>query len=202
MEGLLEALRREARGEFDQALVLYQGLLGAPNPVDRLGIVQAVARCSERLGRFREAAPFHRDAAQMYLEVEELLMKQVERTLHALLEYRQCLQDASGDLDYQRSVIREYQKTLQEGWDVAGEQLSHEALYAAALFELLGDSAESGRYYFLVGDALGETTYEKPDATVLAVVRSSYENAAEAFTKAGEKAKADLARKRALALVS
>src|SRR3972149_6354382 len=61
---LLEAIEAEVRGDFKTAAAAYETLTDVGSTLDRIGIYQALARCREKAGELRDAAPWRREGGQ------------------------------------------------------------------------------------------------------------------------------------------
>jgi hypothetical protein len=94
MSLLLQAATAEVEGRHQEAIEAYQGLVGNNSAIDEVGICQALARCSEKLGRRVEAAKWRYSAGSAYLDVPASVMERPEALYYALLELRAA--DRSG----------------------------------------------------------------------------------------------------------
>src|SRR5205823_9270779 len=82
-----QAIAAEALGDFTGALEHYSRLTESGSPLDRVGILQALARCAEKLGRLKDAGGWRRKAGQAYRALRDEEMKADERDYLALVEY-------------------------------------------------------------------------------------------------------------------
>src|SRR5438477_11242867 len=96
MSDLTEAIAAEALGDFAKALDHYSRLTESGSPLDRGGILQALARCAEKLGRLKDAGGWRRKAGQVYRALRDEEMKADERAFLDPGEYRNPVQDLHG----------------------------------------------------------------------------------------------------------
>jgi hypothetical protein len=184
MSDLLAAIEAEARGEFAKALDHYAKLTGAGSAIDRIGIFQALARSNEKLGRLHEAGAWRRRAGQGYLALGDDEMGKDEREYLALVEYRNAVQNLTGDPSIP-DVAKEYAAVLKENFSAGAEGLTHEGLFAGAFFRSLGDHLTAAKYFFDTAEAMSEQATETGDPTLREATILAYERAMEAATKAG-----------------
>ena len=184
MSDLLAAIEAEALGEFAKALDHYANLTDAGSALDRIGILQALARCNERLGRLRDAGGWRRKAGQGYLALRDDEMGKDERQYLALVEYRNAVQDLTGDSSLQ-DVAKEYAAVLKENFSAGAEGLTHEGLFAGAFFRSVGDHLTAAKYFFDTAEAMSEQATSSGDAALRETTILTYERAMEAATKAG-----------------
>jgi tetratricopeptide (TPR) repeat protein len=196
MSHLVEAIEAEAHSDFAKALGLYARLTEGGSPLDRIGIHQALARCSEKLGRLREAGAWRRKAGQGYLALPEDVMKADERRYLALVEYRNAVQDLHGDPSL-AEVTKEYASVLKDNFSEGAEGLTHEGLFAGAFFQAQGDDLLAAKYYFDTAEALSEQASSAGDASAREAAILAYERAHETATKAGRPDVARVAQVRA-----
>lgn len=190
MSDLLEAIEAEARGDFATALAHYAKLTDSGSPLDRVGILQALARCSEKLGRLREAGTWRRKAGQGYLALKDERMAKDERQYLALVEYRNAVQNLHGDSS-QTEVAKEYAAVLKDNFAGGAEGLTHEGLFAGAFFQALGDHLQAAKYFFDTAEAMSEQAADSNDKELRLAAAVAYERAMQSATKAG---RADVAR--------
>src|SRR6266700_1749912 len=167
MSDLVEAIEAEARGDFSQALTHYEKLTVSGSAIDRVGILQALARCNEKLGRLRD-----------------------ERQYLALVEYRNAVQDLHGDPSL-KEVAKEYAAVLKDNFSGGAEGLTHEGLFAGAFFRALGDHLTAAKYFFDTAEVMSEQASTSGDAELREATILVYERAMDSATKAG---RADVAR--------
>jgi len=184
MSDLLAAIEAEALGEFAKALDHYANLTDAGSALDRIGILQALARCNEKLGRLRDAGGWRRKAGQGYLALRDDEMGKDERQYLALVEYRNAVQDLTGDSSLQ-DVAKEYAAVLKENFSAGAEGLTHEGLFAGAFFRSVGDHLTAAKYFFDTAEAMSEQATSSGDAALRQTTILTYERAMEAATKAG-----------------
>jgi len=190
MSDLVEAIEAEARGDLEGALGHYARLTDSGSSLDRVGIFQALARCSERLGRLRDAGLWRRRAGQGYLALADTEMARDERLYLALVEYRHAVQDLLGDPALQE-VAKEYAGVLKETFSGGAEGLTHEGLFAGAFFRVMGDHLAAAKYFFDSAEALSEQAAATNDPGLRAAAIAAYERARDSATRAG---RADVAR--------
>ena len=196
MSDLLEAIEAEARGDFAKALVHYARLTQSGSALDRVGIVQALARCNEKLGRLKEAGAWRRKAGQGYLSLTDDEMARDERQYLALVEYRNAVQDLHGDASLPE-VAKEYAAVLKDNFSGGAEGLTHEGLFAGAFFRTLGDHLTAAKYFFDTAEAMSEQATTSGDASLREATILAYERAMESATKAGRPDVARVAQMRA-----
>ncbi|HEY7588443.1 MAG TPA: hypothetical protein VIB49_06840 [Thermoplasmata archaeon] len=196
MSDLVKAIDAEARGDFAQALEHYARLADSGSSLDRIGICQALARCSEKLGRLREAGAWRRRAGQGYLSLKDESMPRDERQYLALVEYRNAVQDLLGD-PILGEVAKEYGAVLKENFSAGAEGLTHEGLFAAAFFQSLGDPLAAAKYYFDTAEAMSEQAAAGNDTRLREATILAYRRAMESATKAGRPDVARVAEMRA-----
>ena len=184
MSDLLAAIEAEALGEFAKALDHYANLTDAGSALDRIGILQALARCNEKLGRLRDAGGWRRKAGQGYLALRDDEMGKDERQYLALVEYRNAVQELTGDSSLQ-DVAKEYAAVLKENFSAGAEGLTHEGLFAGAFFRSVGDHLTAAKYFFDTAEAMSEQATSSGDAALRQTTILTYERAMEAATKAG-----------------
>jgi len=184
MSDLLEAIEAEARGDFAKALAHYAKLTDSSSPLDRVGILQALARCNEKLGRLREAGASRRKAGQGYLSLRDEDMPKDEREYLALVEYRNAVQDLHGDSSL-AEVANEYAAILKENFSEGAEGLTHEGLFAGAFFRAQGDHLLAAKYFFDTAEILSEQAASSGDLTQRHAAIRAYELAQESASKAG-----------------
>lgn len=190
MSDLIEAIEAEARGDFAKAAGHYAKLTESGSALDRIGICQALGRCNEKLSRLKEAGVWRRKAGQGYLTLGEGEMDRDERQYLALVEYRNAVQDLTGDLSLPE-VAKEYADVLKENFSEGAGGLTHEGLFAGAFFRSLGDHLAAAKYFFDTAEAMSEQATESGDSALREATIVAYERAMEAATKAG---RADVAR--------
>jgi len=88
---LLEAIEAEVRGDYTTAAAAYEALTDVGSALDRIGIYQALARCREKAGELRDAAPWRRKAAHGYMALPDDVMPKDERRYYALVEARNAV---------------------------------------------------------------------------------------------------------------
>jgi hypothetical protein len=196
MSYLVEAIEAEARSDFAKALELYARLTEGGSPLDRIGIRQALARCSEKLGRLPEAGAWHRRAGQGYLSLADDVMKRDERRYLALVEYRNAVQDLLGDPSLPE-IVKEYAAVLKDNFSEGAEGLTHEGLFAGAFFRARGDHLLAAKYFFDTAEVLSEQASSTGDASAREAAILAYERAHESATKAGRPDVARVAQVRA-----
>jgi tetratricopeptide (TPR) repeat protein len=196
MSELVEAIDAEARGEFVQALQHYANLTESGSPLDRVGILQALARCSEKLGRLKEAGFWRRRAGQAYLALENEAMAKNERQYLALVEYRNAVQDLHGDASLEEAA-KEYAAVLKDNFSEGAEGLTHEGLFAGAFFVVLGDHLTAAKYFFDAAEAMSEQATNTNDRELRKTTIVAYKRAMESATKAGRPDVARVAQVRA-----
>lgn len=184
MSALVDAIEAEARGDFAKALDQYDKLTDSGSALDRVGIYQALARCSEKLGRLREAGGWRRRAGQGYLALKDEDMSKDERQYLALVEFRNAVQDLHGDPSLP-DVTKEYSAVLKENFSEGAEGLTHEGLFAGAFFRTLGDHLLAAKYFFDTAEVLSEQAAASGDATQKQAAIRAYELAQESASKAG-----------------
>lgn len=200
MSKLIEAIDAEVRGDFAKAVAAYDRLSEVGPPIDRIGMYQALARCYERMGKFAEAAPWRRKAAQGYMALTDDEMPRDERRYYALVEARTAVQDLVGYPDAHKEAGAEYTHILEENWKGGPEGLTHEGLFGALFLRAEGDWVASAKYFFDVAEAVNEQATETGDANLKQVSLTAYELAEEMAMKAGRTDVARVANLRALAL--
>ncbi len=190
MSDLVDAIEAEARADFAKALDHYAKLTESGSPLDRVGIVQALARCNEKLGRLEAAGAWRRKAGQGYLALTDDAMARDERQYLALVEYRNAVQDLHGHKTLP-DVAKEYAEVLKENFSAGAEGLTHEGLFAGAFFRSLGDHLTAAKYFFDTAEAMSEQATTTGDRGLREATILAYERAVESATKAG---RADVAR--------
>jgi hypothetical protein len=193
---LLEAIDAEARGDFSKALGHYTRLTESGTALDRVGILQALARCAEKLGRLKEAGGWRQKAGQGYRSLREEDMAADERNYLALVEYRNAVQDLHGDASLS-AVAKEYSAVLKDNFSAGAEGLTHEGLFAGAFFRALGDHLTAAKYLFDTAEAMSEQASSTGDAALLAATILTYEQAMDSASKAGRPDVARVAQMRA-----
>ncbi len=193
---LVDAIDAEAHGDFSQALGHYEKLTETGFPLDRVGIFQALARCSEKLGRLREAGTWRREAGQAYLTLPEDEMGKDERQYLALVEYRNAVQDLHGDPSL-KDVASEYAAVLKENFSEGAAGLTHEGLFAGAFFQALGDHLTAAKYFFDTAEAMSEQAADTNDPDLRRATILAYKRAMDSATKAGRPDVARVAQVRA-----
>ena len=196
MSDLLKAIDAEARADFAAALEHYGKLTSSGSALDRVGIHQALARCCEKLGRLRDAGAWRRMAGQGYLALPDDAMKADERQYLALVEYRNAVQDLTGDPAL-KEVAHEYKQVLAENWKGGPEGLTHEGLFGGAFLMGLGDHASAARYLFDSAETISEEASESGDKALREAAARGYALAHEAAMKAGNMQVAQVAKMRA-----
>lgn len=196
MSDLLAAIDAEARGDFSQALAHYAKLTASGSSLDKVGILQALARCHEKLGRLIEAGAWRRKAGQGYLALKDDEMAADERNYLALVEYRNAVQDLHGDSSL-ASVAKEYAAVLKQNFSGGAEGLTHEGLFAGAFFRAIGDHLAAAKYFFDTAEVMSEQASSSGDAELRAATILAYERAMESATKAGRPDVARVAQMRA-----
>lgn len=196
MSDLLEAIDAEARGDFSKALGHYTRLTESGTALDRVGILQALARCAEKLGRLKEAGGWRQKAGQGYRSLREEDMAADERNYLALVEYRNAVQDLHGDASLS-AVAKEYSAVLKDNFSAGAEGLTHEGLFAGAFFRALGDHLTAAKYLFDTAEAMSEQASSTGDAALLAATILTYEQAMDSASKAGRPDVARVAQMRA-----
>jgi hypothetical protein len=190
MSDLVEAIEAEARAEFAKALEHYARLTESGSSLDRVGIFQALARCSEKLGRLRDAGAWRRKAGQGYLSLKDDEMGRDERQYLALVEYRNAVQDLHGDPSLP-PIAKEYAAVLKDNFSGGAEGLTHEGLFAGAFFRTLGDHLTAAKYFFDTAEAMSEQATSGGDPLLREATILAYERAMDSAAKAG---RADVAR--------
>ncbi len=196
MSHLVEAIEAEARGDFAKALAHYERLTETGSPLDRVGIHQALARCSEKLGRLKEAGGWRRKAGTGYLALKDDEMAKDERQYLSLVEYRNAVQDLHGDAVLPQ-VAKEYAAVLKDNFSSGAEGLTHEGLFAGAFFRALGDHLTAAKYFFDTAEAMSEQATTTGDLDLREATILAYERAVESATKAGRPDVARVAQMRA-----
>ncbi|MGQ0797903.1 MAG: hypothetical protein ACT4OI_08600 [Methanobacteriota archaeon] len=196
MSHLVDAIEAEARGDFETALAHYASLTESGSAVDRIGICQALARCYEKLGRLREAGAWRREAGKGYLGLTDDAMAKDEREYLSLVEYRNAVQDLQGDPTL-AEVAKEYAAVLKSNFSEGAEGLTHEGLFAGAIFRALGDHLAAAKYLVDTAEVLSEQATESGDATLREAAIAAYERATESASKAGRPDVARVAQLRA-----
>ncbi len=196
MSHLVEAIEAEARGDFEKALAHYERLTETGSPLDRVGIHQALARCSEKLGRLKEAGGWRRKAGMGYLALKDDEMAKDERQYLSLVEYRNAVQDLHGDAVLPQ-VAKEYAAVLKDNFSSGAEGLTHEGLFAGAFFRALGDHLTAAKYFFDTAEAMSEQATTTGDLDLREATILAYERAVESATKAGRPDVARVAQMRA-----
>ncbi len=196
MSDLVDAIDAEARGDFAAALVHYTRLTEAGSPIDRIGIYQALARCSEKLGRLPGAGAWRRKAGAGYLALKDVDMARDERIYLALVEYRNAVQDLQGDPSL-HDVAKEYAAVLKENFAGGAEGLTHEGLFAGAFFQALGDHLTASKYFFDTAEAMSEQAAETNDTALKSATIQAYRRAMDSASKAGRPDVARVAQMRA-----
>jgi hypothetical protein len=193
---LLEAIDAEARGDFSKALGHYTRLTESGSALDRVGILQALARCAEKLGRLKEAGSWRRKAGQGYRTIRDEDMAADERNYLALVEYRNAVQDLHGDPSLP-DVAKEYSAVLKDNFSAGADGLTHEGLFAGAFFRALGDHLTAAKYLFDTAETMSEQASSTGDAGLLAATILTYEQAMDSAAKAGRPDVARVAQMRA-----
>jgi hypothetical protein len=193
---LLEAIDAEARGDFSKALTHYTRLTESGSALDRVGILQALARCAEKLGRLKEAGGWRRKAGQGYRSLRDEDMAADERNYLALVEYRNAVQDLHGDPSLPE-VAKEYSAVLKDNFSAGADGLTHEGLFAGAFFRALGDHLTAAKYLFDTAETMSEQASSTGDAGLLAATILTYEQAMDSAAKAGRPDVARVAQMRA-----
>ena len=200
MAGLVEAIDSEVRGDFSRAIDAYLGLVEVGTALDRIGIYQALSRCSEKMGRLADAASWRRKAAQGYMTLKDDVMPSAERRYYALVEARNAVQDLAGRPEDLKQAAEEYRQILAENWKAGPDGLTHEGLFGGLFFRMQGDWTTAAKYFFDTAEALNEQAVESGDAGLKATSLETYELAEQAATKAGRPDVARVAALRATAL--
>jgi len=193
---LIDAIEAETRGDLATALAHYRNLTESGSPLDRVGILQALARCSEKLGRLNEAGSWRRKAGQGYLALKDEDMARGERAYLALVEYRNAVQDLHGDPSL-GAAAKEYAAVLKDNFSRGAEGLTHEGLFAGAFFGALGDHLTAAKYFFDTAEAMSEQAASTGDAELRATTILAYERAMDSATKGGRPDVARVAQMRA-----
>lgn len=196
MSDLVDAIDAEARGDFARALEHYAQLTESGSELDRIGIFQALARCTEKLGRLPEAGAWRRKAGQGYLALTDDAMARDERQYLALVEYRNAVQDLQGDASL-REIAKEYAAVLKENFSGGAEGLTHEGLFAGSFFQAIGDHLVASKYFFDTAEAMSEQAASSHDADLRAATIQAYKRAMESASKAGRPDVARVAQMRA-----
>ncbi len=196
MSDLVDAIDAEARGDFAAALQHYANLTESGSNLDRIGIHQALARCSEKLGRLREAGGWRRKAGAGYLALQDEEMARDERAYLSLVEYRNAVQDLQGDASL-KEVAKEYAAVLKENFSDGAKGLTHEGLFAGAFFRSLGDHLTASKYFFDTAEAMSEQASETNDAGLRAATIQAFRQAMDSASKAGRPDVARVAQMRA-----
>ncbi|HEY4705251.1 MAG TPA: hypothetical protein VII27_05915 [Thermoplasmata archaeon] len=196
MSHLMDAIQADALGDFHTAAEHYRHLTEGGSPMDRIGIFQALARCHEKLGEVKSAGQWRRKAGQGYLALPDDAMAKDERQYLALVEYRNAVQDLTGDPAL-KEVAHEYKQVLAENWKGGPEGLTHEGLFGGAFLMGLGDHASAARYLFDSAEAISEQASETGDRTLREAAARGYALAHEAAMKAGNMQVAQVAKMRA-----
>ncbi len=200
MSRLLEAIGAEVRGDFAKATEAYRGLTEVGSGLDRIGICQALARCSEKAGQLADAAPWRRKAAQGYMALSDDVMPRDERRYYALVEARNAVQDLAAQPESLKDAAEEYKHILGETWKGGPEGLTHEGLFGGMFFRSQKDWVTSAKYFFDTAEAVNEQAIESGDPNLKEVALVAYELAEETATKAGRHDVARVANLRAIAL--
>jgi len=196
---LIDAIEAETRGDLASAAEHYRHLTESGSLVDRVGIYQALARCHEKLGDLKAAGPWRRRAGEGYLNLADAEMPKDERQYLALVEYRNAVQDLTGD-DTLKEILGEYKQVLAENWKSGPEGLTHEGLFGGILLARHGDYAAAMRYLFDASESMSEEATERGDLELREAARRGYELAHEAAMKAGNMQIAQVAKVRAFDL--
>jgi len=199
VSGLVDAIDAESRGDYARAAEAYASLADHGSPLDRIGIHQALARCYERMGQPREAAPWRRLAARGYMGLTDEEMPREERRHYALVEARAGVQDLAGAPELPEAS-EEYKAILAENWKGGPEGLTHEGLFAGLFFRARGDWVIAAKYLFDTAEAVNEQAVETGDAGLKELALAVYELAEDAAAKAGRPDVAHVAALRATAL--
>ena len=150
MSDLTEAIAAEALGDFTGALEHYSRLTESGSPLDRVGILQALARCAEKLGRLKDAGGWRRKAGQAYRALRDEEMKADERDYLALVEYRNAVQDLHGDASLP-AVAKEYSAVLKDNFSAGAEGLTHDWNWILSELSLRNQAEPIGRAVFVLG---------------------------------------------------
>jgi len=196
MSDLVAAIDAEAKGQFATALEHYGRLTEAGSPLDRIGIYQALARCGEKLGHLREAGAWRRKAGQAYLALGDRDMSKDQREYLSLVEYRNAVQDLSGDPSIS-VVAKEYAEILKRNFSEGAEGLTHEGLFAGLFFRAEGDHLLAAKYLVDSAEAISEQASASADPILREAAIQAYELAMDSATKAGRPDVARVAQLRA-----
>ena len=200
MSKLLEAIEAEVRGDFKTAAAAYETLTDVGSTLDRIGIYQALARCREKAGELRDAAPWRRKAAHGYMALPDDVMPKDERRYYALVEARNAVQELAGQAAPLTEAAGEYRDVLAENWKGGPEGLTHEGFFGGLFFRSQGDWITAAKYLFDTAEAVNEQAVESGDADARQTALAAYELAEECATKAGRTDVARVAGLRATAL--
>ena len=184
MSDLVYAIEAESRGDFANALEHYARLAESGPPLDRVGVFQALARCGERLGQLHNAGAWRRKAGQGYLALDDAAMPRGEREYLALVEYRNAVQDLQGHGSLP-DVAREYVAVLKSNFAEGAEGLTHEGLFAGAIFRAIGDHLLAAKYLFDTAEVLSEQAAVGGSPPVREAAIRAYELAMESANRAG-----------------
>ncbi len=93
MTFLTSAIIAEVAGDYGKAVAYYRKMARQGSLLDRIGIFQAIARCSEKTGLLKRAAHWHERAGRGYMQLPSRVMGTQEKAYYALVEFRSALQD-------------------------------------------------------------------------------------------------------------
>jgi hypothetical protein len=140
-------MESELRGDYSAAAKTYVRLTREGSDLDKIGIYQALARCSKLAGRLVVAAKWHLAAAQGYLSLPSDAMDRNEARYYSMLEFREaCISLYPNKKSGIGKFIQHYLRTLDEYIAYSTEGISHELLYAAIISENL--SHQKASYYY------------------------------------------------------
>lgn len=197
---LADAIEAEARADFQSAIEHYRHLTEAGSPLDHVGIFQALARCHEKLGDLKAAAAWRHRAGSGYRDLTDDAMDVGERNYRALVEYRNAVQDASGDEATLEPILPGYREVLKDNFSEGASGLTHEGLFAGAFFRSVGDHGSAMKYLVDTAETLSEEAADRDDASVRETAIRAYELAMDSAKEAGRPDVAQVANLRILAL--
>ena len=199
MAKLLDALKAEVRGQWEEASAGYSSLAKHASPLDRIGLHQMSARCFERQESRRQAARQHQSAGQAYMFLSDKDMPKDERNYLALVEFRSAIWDLISFADISKSLdlVDDFTIALETCWAAFPDGITHEALFGACLLESIGDHAEAGKYFKGVAELMAQASGEKGSGggDLPEAARDSYEAALECYRHDGDSTSAEAIQK-------
>lgn len=134
---LTSAIQAELDSDYRTAALNYRRLATQGSLLDRVGILQSIARCYEKLGKFTEAARWRERAGNAYAKLPRQVMGSQEKAYYALVEFRTAIQDYR-TIRGMRRATGAYLKALDTCLRASKEGYSHEMLFAGFLAKKLG----------------------------------------------------------------